>query len=435
MPTKTRLTPNRIKNFPHPEKGKSFLWDEIVQGLGVLASPQKKNYIFEGRFNKKTIRITIGNTSAWTIEDARKRATEIRRLVDSGVDPRLEKKRREAAETAERDELDRHEVTIADAWPVYIEERRFKWSDRHLLDHQKISHLGGEKKKRGKGKTKPGALASLMPLKLSDITPDTISEWAKRESKTRSTQTLLAFARLRAFVYWCEKKPEYKGLCNLEAVSGDTKKEHLPKAKAKSDTLQREQLPTWFATVRRIPNRVISAYLQALLLTGARREELLCLKWDDIEFTWGSITIHDKVEGQRTIPLTPYVSSLLQGLPQRNEWVFSSPQAKSGRLQEPRKAHNLALEDSGIGHLTIHGLRRSFGNLTEWVEAPVGIVYQIMGHKPSATAEKHYRQRPLDLLRKWHTKIEGWILEQAGIEQPVEVVETKTLELVADNSK
>lgn len=43
-----------------------------------------------------------------------------------------------------------------------------------------------------------------------------------------------------------------------------------------------------------------------------------------------------------------------------------------------------------------------------------------MGHKPSAIAEKHYRRRPLDLLRKWHVNIEAWILEQAGIEQPKE---------------
>jgi hypothetical protein len=43
-----------------------------------------------------------------------------------------------------------------------------------------------------------------------------------------------------------------------------------------------------------------------------------------------------------------------------------------------------------------------------------------MGHKPSATAEKHYRVRPLDLLRMWHTKIECWILNEAGIEQPAE---------------
>ena len=43
------------------------------------------------------------------------------------------------------------------------------------------------------------------------------------------------------------------------------------------------------------------------------------------------------------------------------------------------------------------------------------VVAQIMGHKPSATAEKHYTVRPLDLLRVHHERIEAWILEQAGI--------------------
>ena len=60
-------------------------------------------------------------------------------------------------------------------------------------------------------------------------------------------------------------------------------------------------------------------------------------------------------------------------------------------------------------------LRRSFGTLSEWLEVPAGVVAQIQGHKPSATAEKHYRVRPLDLLRVHHERIEAWILEQAGI--------------------
>jgi intergrase/recombinase len=65
--------------------------------------------------------------------------------------------------------------------------------------------------------------------------------------------------------------------------------------------------------------------------------------------------------------------------------------------------------------VSLHGLRRSFGTVSEWVEVPAGIVAQIMGHKPSAIAEKHYIQRELDLLHLWHAKIEAWILEQAGI--------------------
>ena len=46
---------------------------------------------------------------------------------------------------------------------------------------------------------------------------------------------------------------------------------------------------------------------------------------------------------------------------------------------------------------------------------PVGVVAQIQGHKPSATVEKHYKVRPLELLRAHHEKIEAWILEQAEI--------------------
>src|SRR5690606_29866220 len=155
----------------------------------------------------------------------------------------------------------------------------------------------------------------------------------------------------------------------------------------------------------------------------------------DVDFRWDSITICDKVEGERTIGLTPYVKTLLLDLRKRSQapgvrylkalegqgkiwkpspWVFASATAASGRIQEPRIAHNKAIAEAGLPHLTIHGLRGSFGTLAEWVECPAGIVAQIMGHKPSATAEKHYRRRPLDLLRMWHSRIEEWILEQAG---------------------
>lgn len=113
----------------------------------------------------------------------------------------------------------------------------------------------------------------------------------------------------------------------------------LPKAQTREgDSLQREQLAAWFAAVQKIRNPVISAYLQALLLTGARREELAGLRWDDVDFQWRSLSIKDKTEGERTIPLTPFVSQLLALLPRRNDWVFSSPAAKDGRLAEPRIA-------------------------------------------------------------------------------------------------
>ena len=78
--------------------------------------------------------------------------------------------------------------------------------------------------------------------------------------------------------------------------------------------------------------------------------------------------------------------------------------------------HRRACASAGLEGLTLHGLRRSFSTLTEWLETPAGVVAQIQGHKPSATAEKHYKRRPVDLLRVHHERIEAWILEQAGVQ-------------------
>jgi integrase len=341
-------------------------------------------------------------------------------LIDQGIDPREERARRHAEAIAKREEARRREVTVGEAWEAYIAARKHKWSARHLDDHEKLAHPGGEKRKRGPGMTEPGPLAALMPERLAELTPERVAAWLKAESAERPTRAALAYRLLRAFLHWAADRPEYQAAVRLDAVNSKATKDYVPRVKAKGDCLQREQLAPWFGAVRAIGNPVVSAYLQALLLTGARREELAGLRWEDVDFQWKSLVIRDKVEGERIIPLTPYVAHLLAALPRRNEWVFSSPVAASGRLQEPRIAHDRALEAAGLPHITLHGLRRSFATLSEWVECPVGVAAQIQGHKPSAIAEKHYRRRPLDLLRMWHTKIEAWILEQAGIQQPGE---------------
>jgi integrase len=155
-------------------------------------------------------------------------------------------------------------------------------------------------------------------------------------------------------------------------------------------------------------------------LTGARRNELSTLKWADVDTQWHTALIRDKVEGNRKIPLTPYVELLLNNLKRVNKYVFASPTAKSKHITEPRIAHKQAMDSMGLPPLTLQGLRRSFGTLAEWTECPAGISAQIMGHKPSALVEKHYRKRPIDLLRQWHSKIEKFILDEAGIPQPKE---------------
>lgn len=416
-------------------KSQSIYWDAKTTGLGLrVTSTGAKSYIFETSLNNKTIRITIGDIRTYSIKAAQVEATNLKAMTDKGIDPRQVKAdqitndeaKAQAKKDAESAKLlqDKHEtLTLGMVWSIYIEARRKRWSEWSIRDHENIARVGGVKKIRGKGLTEDAPLASLLNVRLTDLTGIRIAEWLAKEAETRPTRATLAFRLLSVFVNWCDSQAEYKGLVPSGACKAKQVRDEMPSKNAKEgDCLQREQLTSWFKAVSELSNPVLSAYLQSLLLTGARRRELSALQWTDVDFQWLSMTIRDKVEGERTIPLTPYVAYLLASLPRRNEWVFSSPSSANGQIAEPTPAHKRALIKAGLPDLTLHGLRRSFGSLAEWTETPAGVVAQIMGHKPSAIAEKHYRRRPLDLLRMWHVKIEAWVLEQATIKfEPLKV--------------
>ena len=430
-----RLTLPRIAAFNPKTEG--YLWDEDMPRLAVRARPSgAKSFLFKGALNYQNIRLTIGSVDAWTIEAARDEARRYQRMIDEGKDPRevlreegqareAESAAKVAAVNAAQKEQRRQEVTVGEAWAAYVLARSHKWGESSQRDHAQAIKPGGERitrgRKKGQGEyTLPGMVHPLLSVRLLDLTPARITAWMQDNNARGATQAAKIFRLVRAFLGWCAERPEYAGLVRADACRTSEVRDQVQAARAKGDSLQREQLPLWFEHVRKLGNPVHAAYLQTLLLTGARREELASLTWDCLDFQWKSLTIRDKVEGQRIIPLTPYVAALLAALPRRNEWVFSSPSAASGRLQEPLKPHKNAMEAAGLPPFSLHDLRRSFGTLAEWVECPVGVVAQIQGHKPSALAEKHYRRRSLDLLRMWHSKIEAWILEQAGIEQPGE---------------
>ena len=425
---KIAFTAGRVSGFKcPPDKKQAFMWDVTAPGLGLRATPAgKPAYVFQSVYQGKDIRLTIGSPAAWSITDAQAKARELQRLIDEGKDPRDLKREAIAAVEAKRQQEQEQEqadkvaaVTVGEAWAAYIAERTPHWGELHRKDHERLTRAGGETSKRGtrgRGVTIAGPLHPLLGLALRDLTAPVIEAWAAREAQTRPTAARLAWRLLKAFLGWCAEQPEYAPvLPSVNPAKTKKAREALGKPKAKDDSLLKEQLPAWFAAVRSIGNPTVAAYLQTLLLTGARPGEVLAMRWDDLNTQWRGLTIRDKVEGERVIPLTPYVHNLLAALPRRNEFVFASSRNENAPLTEPNHAHDKACKVAAIDGLTLHGLRRSFGTLSEWLEAPSGVVAQIQGHKPSATAEKHYRVRPLDLLRVHHERIEAWILEQAGI--------------------
>ena len=415
---KIAFTAGRVSGFKcPPNKAQAFLWDATAPGLGLRATPAgKPAYVFQGVYQGATIRLTIGSPDAWSIPDAQAKARELQRLIDEGKDPRELKREALAAHAEKQAAAAANAVTVGEAWERYLEQRRPFWGERNYLDHVRMAQAGGEKRKRLPGvKTMPGPLAELMPLRLVELTAPAIEAWAAKEAQDRPARVRLALRLLKAFMRWAATEPDLKGKADPTATSAKKVREVAGKAKPKNDYLQREQLPAWFAHVRQIQNPAIAAYLQCLLLTGARREELAELKWEDVNFQWRGMELKDKIEGRRAVPLTPFVAHLLATLPRRNEWVFSSPTSASGRLTEPSIAHRQACTAAGL-ELTLHGLRRSFASLCEWLDIPGGISAQIQGHAPQGVREQNYIRRPLDLLRVHHERIEAWILEQAGVQ-------------------
>ncbi len=398
----------------------AFLRDSKSPSLRVrVTASGAKSFVFESKLNRQTIRRTIGSVAAWSIDLARAEANRLRVTLDTGIDPREQSRQQIAEQAAKRQQEKVDSITVREVWGLYIAARKPYWGERHYKDHISLCKDGGIPRTNHPTLTSTaGALNHFMDMKLKNVSPAVVEAWAEKEGKIRPTVAQLGWRCLKAFLNWCAEQPSYAAISPIKNAAKTQKtKEALGKVKVKNDALMKEQLLAWFDAVEKLTNPTVTAYLKTVLLTGARPGEILVMKWEDINWQWNGITIRDKVEGVRVIPLTPYVRSLLDQLPRRNQWVFSSP-----RLDRPHEhmsrldpMHSAACKSASIENLTLNGLRRSFRSLSEWLEIPTGVVAQIMGHKPSATAEKHYTVRPLDLLRIHHERIESWVLEQAGV--------------------
>jgi len=399
-------------------KAQAFLRDTKAPGLRVrVTNTGFKSFVFEKKLNRQTIRRKIGDVKLWSIEQARTEARRLAVALDNGLDPREIERQQQADREAVMVAAAAQAMTVGEVWPLYLQtgrpKRREAWKPRYRADIEAMAVAGGVPKKRGKGLTRPGHLFPLLALPLAEVNEDTLKIWFDREAVASAHQATRALMMFRGFLRWCAARPEYKKLIDRDAGKAPAILDSLPANTKRTDALEAAQVPGWWQGVEQLSNRTASVYLRALLLTGARREELAALTWANVDFRWRKMTIADKVDATRTIPLTPYLAQLLATLPRVNEFVFASA-GKAGRIADTRSSHSRALQSSGIERLTIHGLRRSFSLLGESAGAPAGAIAQVMGHKPSATAEG-YRPRSVDALRPFLTMIEAHILEQAGV--------------------
>jgi integrase len=407
---------------------KAFLRDTEVSGLRVrVTSTGAKAFVYEAKLKGRAISKTLGGFPLMSISDAKDKARDLAKTIKTDKqDPReLDKQAAEAK--AAKAEIDKAQtLTVGDLWPQYLAEgkpkRRPAWKPRYRADIILMSSPGGVKKVRGKGVTRVGPLYPLMVKPLNQINEDTLKSWHDDEAKKGPDYAARALMMFRGFLRWASSKPKYRGLVNRAAGSAPAILDSLPSTKAnkRKDCLEVAQLSGWFAGADMLGNRTMATYLKALVLTGARREEMAGLRWGDVDFRWCRLTLADKVNDTRIIPLSPYLAQMLVTLPRvankdgrANPFVFAANSA-SGHIEEPRSNFSKVNKHAGVVTLTIHGLRRSFSLMGEAAGAPAGAIAQVMGHSPDSIAEG-YRPRSIDALRPYLARIEARILEQAGI--------------------
>jgi hypothetical protein len=151
------LTAGAIDRLTCPTgKAQTFLRDIKAPGLPMrVTAAGAKSYVFEAKLKRQTIRRTIGDVRAWSIEGARAKANRLRVMLDGGTDPRAlerqkeaEAEQRKAATAAQEAAAVARAVTVADVWPRYMAEgkpkRKAAWKARYVADLQKAASMGGK---------------------------------------------------------------------------------------------------------------------------------------------------------------------------------------------------------------------------------------------------------------------------------------------------
>lgn len=400
--------------FNDPSKPE-FYWDSEVSGFGVKISSKSKSYVFQGRVGRKTVRVKIGDVKSWKLKDAKDQAKRFTVLCNDGINPIQEKAKR-ISEAEQHDTfIKKQNIKFQEAWNSYLSENKSKWRDRSYQDHIEMSRGGFDPSTNKVYKPQP--IHELLELKLSELTKDVFIEWLNRNNQSRKTSTSKSYRLVRAFLNWCEEDESYSNVIPKDSYSSKKVKKDVQKTKAKNDCLLKEQLKPWFKEILEIENKKISVFFIFALLTGARKNEVLTLEWENIDFKWKTIHLKDKVNDEgRTIPMTNYIEKSLKELRRSSDstFVFSSERSETGHIVNPYKELEKIRKTLHIT-ITIHGLRRSFETLSGWIELPKGVTHQISGHKADSITEKHYTVRPMDMLRMHMQGYENWILDVAGI--------------------
>ena len=385
---KINFTKAVLDKLPIPLNGKrSTYYDTKVRGLGIcITSKGTKSFLVYRWLNSKPERILLGRYPDLSIEQARNKAIEINATIAQGNNPN--NKRR----------AERTEMTLNDLFHEYMEQ--------HAKPHKKTWKTDEDRFKLH--------LSSLGNERLSQITKATIqklhTEIGSNNGEYEANRVITLLSTMFNMAIRLELWSNHKA----NPASGIKKFKEKPRDRF----LQSEELPKFFTELSQEPNEIIRDYILLAILTGARRSNLVAMKWEEISWERAEWRIPvTKNDDPQIITLSEEAVIILKRRKETTTSQFVFPgNGRTGHLVEPKKGWWRVLKSAGIENLRIHDLRRTLGSWQAKTGASLSIIGKSLNHK-SVQTTAIYARLDLDPVRESVERATNAILSAAGLKQ------------------
>lgn len=368
---KLHFTKKALDALPLPAsgEGRAEYQDDEIKGL-VLRITETGEKTFSAvrwsKANQKTIRVTLGPYPDVSIEKARKRARDVNEMIAAGTDPTEERRRK------------RSELTLDQLFEIYLDRwARQRKKTAHEDERDYANHVApcfGRKR--------------LSEIRRSDISK-LHCEIGKEQPRTANKILALLSTVFGRAIEW--------SYAELNPVRG---LKRYPEKK-RDRFLQRGELPRFFEALAALPNATARDFFLMCLFTGARRNNVLAMRWEDIELDEAAWRISETKNGTPQIVVLHSVAVELlrqrQAMP-NSPWVFPSTTSQSGHFEEPKKAWAQVLKNAQLTDVRIHDLRRTLGSYQAIAGASLAVIGKSLNHK-SIQATQIYARLDMDPVR------------------------------------
>jgi integrase len=358
------LSANLVRNAACPDgKGKVDYFDTNCKGLllEIRASGGKTWYLryTDARGRKRQLR--IADARDLSLEQARRQADHLRGQIALGLDPAAEKATMRAVPTFAE--------FAAERYMPFVRGYKRSWmSDDSYLRNHLLPALG---KKHLDEISKHDVIAFHQGTRAKGYALGTCNRCL----------ILLRYA-LNLAVRWEIPGVTANPTKDVPLFDDPNKKERY---------LSQEEAQRLYEAVRQSDNPMLKFIVPMLILTGARKREVLDSKWEDFDLARRQWRIPTTKAGRpRHVPLSDGVLRLLASVPHDDDcpWVFANP-----KTRKPYKSFfyswHTARKQAGLADVRIHDLRHSFASFLVNAGRSLYEVQKILGHTQVKTTQRY----------------------------------------------